>query len=332
MSIIILGDIHGCKDELEDLLDIVQPSSRDMLVSVGDVIHKGPDSVGVIRRLRELKAVLVLGNHEEKQARYRNALKAAPDRAAGMKGAEEMEQIEGALDDADRAWLETALPYMAALPRLPSPETALLFPPKTNPEILIVHAGVLPEMTHLPLFSEFEAMKRAEREKFLRILRVRYITGRPQTKLTVEFTFPFAVGDEQEDGSVQLTDGAVGDALRDGGWTDYAVVKSSTQAKGSFISLGEETSRDWYWAEKYDGRFGHIYFGHEPWLPGMDRKVGVECEGDDNEPALFQHATGLDLGCVFGGRLAAAVLSEDGTREYFSVPARKKYATGLWEE
>lgn len=61
-----MGDIHGCLRELDELLRVVQLSQHDTLISVGDLLDKGPDSIGVLRRMRELKGLLVRGNHEVK--------------------------------------------------------------------------------------------------------------------------------------------------------------------------------------------------------------------------------------------------------------------------
>ena len=45
---IIIGDIHGCMDELLDLLKKISPTPQDQLIAVGDLICKGPDSRGVL--------------------------------------------------------------------------------------------------------------------------------------------------------------------------------------------------------------------------------------------------------------------------------------------
>lgn len=63
---IIVGDVHGCAFELEALLDRIQFSSGDRLVMVGDLIARGPDSLGVLDIARRTGAVLVRGNHEQK--------------------------------------------------------------------------------------------------------------------------------------------------------------------------------------------------------------------------------------------------------------------------
>lgn len=62
---------------------------------------------------------------------------------------------------------------------------------------------------------------------------------------------------------------------------------------GKFVSLGNETEQDKFWAETYDGRFGHALFGHQP--------VSV--------PYSFKNAIALDTGCVFGGELTALFIS-----------------------
>ncbi|KAG8344276.1 Calcineurin like phosphoesterase superfamily domain [Trypanosoma vivax] len=63
--VIIVGDIHGCRAQLEELLRTVSFSREtDTLVAVGDLVNKGPDSFGVVRLLRHLGAYSVLGNHD----------------------------------------------------------------------------------------------------------------------------------------------------------------------------------------------------------------------------------------------------------------------------
>ncbi|GAA0775738.1 hypothetical protein GCM10009108_09070 [Castellaniella ginsengisoli] len=67
----VIGDIHGEIQALDALLDHLQknPETRDrLMVFIGDLCDRGPDSVGVIRRVRELveqgRALAILGNHE----------------------------------------------------------------------------------------------------------------------------------------------------------------------------------------------------------------------------------------------------------------------------
>jgi len=62
---IFIGDIQGCKDELETLLDEVRfKPGRDRLMPVGDLVNRGPRSLGTLRILKRLGARPVLGNHD----------------------------------------------------------------------------------------------------------------------------------------------------------------------------------------------------------------------------------------------------------------------------
>ncbi|MEV7811006.1 polynucleotide kinase-phosphatase [Streptomyces flaveolus] len=75
----IIGDIHGCSAELEALLDKlgyadgVHPEGRTA-VFVGDLVDRGPDSPGVLRRVMPMvksgNALCVPGNHENKYGRH----------------------------------------------------------------------------------------------------------------------------------------------------------------------------------------------------------------------------------------------------------------------
>jgi bis(5'-nucleosyl)-tetraphosphatase (symmetrical) len=68
---VVIGDVHGCLTELDELLRAVgHARGRDRLVFLGDLLDRGPDPVGVLHRVRELEAECVLGNHEEKHLRY----------------------------------------------------------------------------------------------------------------------------------------------------------------------------------------------------------------------------------------------------------------------
>jgi len=62
---IIIGDIHGCMEELNLLLRKVQyNNANDELFFVGDLINKGPDSLKVLEFAKHHNVRLVLGNHE----------------------------------------------------------------------------------------------------------------------------------------------------------------------------------------------------------------------------------------------------------------------------
>ncbi|MEU1161361.1 hydrogenase formation protein HypD [Streptomyces sp. NPDC005921] len=96
----IVGDIHGCASELESLLaklgyaDGVHPDGRTA-VFVGDLVDRGPDSPGVLRRVMSMvgsgNALCVPGNHENKYGRYLKGRKV--QHTHGL--AETIEQMDG---------------------------------------------------------------------------------------------------------------------------------------------------------------------------------------------------------------------------------------------
>jgi hypothetical protein len=64
---VLVGDVHGCLDELQAVLRKVgaDPSADDVIL-VGDLVAKGPDSRGVVQLCRESGFRAVLGNHDAK--------------------------------------------------------------------------------------------------------------------------------------------------------------------------------------------------------------------------------------------------------------------------
>jgi polynucleotide kinase-phosphatase len=103
----IIGDIHGCRSELETLLaklgyvDGAHPAGRTA-VFVGDLVDRGPDSPGVLRRVMSMvasgNALCVPGNHENKLGRYLKGRNV--QHTHGL--AETIEQLEKEEDDSFR--------------------------------------------------------------------------------------------------------------------------------------------------------------------------------------------------------------------------------------
>jgi hypothetical protein len=121
---IIVGDVHGCRDETERLLDIVGFGSADRLFFTGDLLSRGPDPEGVLALVRSTAARSVRGNHDDALIRWR-----AQDKAGGkapLKGSQK--RIAEHFDEEDWALLES-LPLHIELP---------------DHDVLLVHAGVVP--------------------------------------------------------------------------------------------------------------------------------------------------------------------------------------------
>jgi serine/threonine protein phosphatase 1 len=71
----VIGDLHGCVDELNWLLDAIAPSVSDTLVFLGDYIDRGPSPKAVIERVLRLRhegpcCVFLKGNHEDMLLSY----------------------------------------------------------------------------------------------------------------------------------------------------------------------------------------------------------------------------------------------------------------------
>lgn len=62
--VIAIGDVHGCIDELQNLLRLVDYRPGDQVIFLGDLVAKGPDSVSVVQLAREINARSVRGNHD----------------------------------------------------------------------------------------------------------------------------------------------------------------------------------------------------------------------------------------------------------------------------
>lgn len=115
---LVVGDVHGCCDELEDLLRVAGFTPDDRLILAGDLVAKGPDSQGVVQLARERGALAVLGNHD---AQVLAALDGQPIKKHHA-------QVAKSLKKSDWAYLQ-ALPLFLDLPEL---------------NTTVVHAGLVP--------------------------------------------------------------------------------------------------------------------------------------------------------------------------------------------
>jgi hypothetical protein len=117
---VIVGDVHGCTGELEELLEKISfAPGRDRLVSVGDLVVRGPDPHGALALVRKLGAQAVRGNHEDKLLAWRRRHKPlGPDH----------ERLAHALSE-DEWRLLDAMPLWLDLP---------------EHGVRVVHAGVVP--------------------------------------------------------------------------------------------------------------------------------------------------------------------------------------------
>jgi serine/threonine protein phosphatase 1 len=214
---VVIGDVHGMVGMLELLISYTVRSG-DRIVFLGDLVDKGPDSPGTVSYARKLadrhEVVLVLGNHEDKHALFRERI-AAGKPHTNFSNWQEMKAIYDKLRPEDIDFLDSAVPYY-----------------RIDEKYVAVHAGIS---------SEVVSLDDPSAKKYL--CRTRYVRKEDGTYLHAQ-------------------------------------------------SVGDEPSV--FWAEKYDGRFGHVIYGHHP--------------RPDRLMQFHKHATGIDTGAVYGGRLTAAIL------------------------
>ena len=146
MALYLIGDVQGCNEALGRLLEHIAFSpSRDTLVLLGDMVNRGPDSAGVLRRLMRYgdAAHCLLGNHDL----HLLAL------AANVRGLGRSDTVQDVLHAPDSA---------AMLEWLRHRNMALL-QTSANGSCLMVHAGVLPSWSveqTMSLASEVEVVLR----------------------------------------------------------------------------------------------------------------------------------------------------------------------------
>ena len=136
MSLIAIGDVHGCAKTLSALLERLRLASDDHVIFVGDYVDRGPDSRGVIELLLELRetqpCTFLRGNHESMMLDFLNY------------DEKELWEVNGG-----RQTLES---YRNAVGEEAIPETHVTFLRETKyfhdePDFFFVHAGLKPDLT-----------------------------------------------------------------------------------------------------------------------------------------------------------------------------------------
>ncbi|KAK9833235.1 hypothetical protein WJX74_011121 [Apatococcus lobatus] len=119
--IIMVGDVHGCCDELRTLLRQCNfQQGCDVLIFNGDMVNKGPKSVEVLDCIRALGALAVRGNQDDKALKDWLQWKAGSPLKVGS-------WLE-ALDEDNARWLGQ-LPFSISIP---------------SHNVVVVHAGMIP--------------------------------------------------------------------------------------------------------------------------------------------------------------------------------------------
>lgn len=128
MALYLIGDIQGCDDALQRLLDkIAYSPSQDTLYVLGDLVNRGPQSAAVLRRLGRYgaSARCLLGNHDLHLLAI----------AHGVRQPQRNDTVRDVLDAPDRQTLLDWLRHQELAVHLR----------QAGLELLMVHAGVLPQ-------------------------------------------------------------------------------------------------------------------------------------------------------------------------------------------
>lgn len=139
-NLIAIGDIHGCLDQLKQMIDRLGLKGDEHLVFLGDYVDRGPDSKGVIAFLRELetqaRCTFLRGNHdqmmldafsvgEDHEQAY--ALWISNGGTATLDSYRSNDDFDQAIEDLE--WLKKTVLYL------------------DTPEFFFVHAGLRPDLT-----------------------------------------------------------------------------------------------------------------------------------------------------------------------------------------
>jgi hypothetical protein len=106
MRTVIVGDVHGCLDELLALVEHCGDPRDTRYVMVGDLVAKGPDSRGVVAWARAANVDAVLGNHDAAVLRVGDTDVDPPPKAHHVSVAESLSDEELAWLAARPLWLE----------------------------------------------------------------------------------------------------------------------------------------------------------------------------------------------------------------------------------
>ncbi|GJN67625.1 hypothetical protein PLICBS_001652 [Purpureocillium lilacinum] len=286
--LVVVGDIHGMDVELDELLAKARFNpATDHVVSVGDMVNKGPGSAAVVARLMALGASAVRGNNEDRvllahaERAHLSGVSAAElaatedDALAHHRGEAEDLAVARALSPEQVAWL-AALPVILTAEPLP---------------LYVVHAGLVPGvrlekqdpwavMNMRTVRYPLEELRRQERKE----VNPNIGASSPKKKKKKKDEAPGSGDTESDDATDSDADAQA----------DRSVA----------IPIEDHSGRKWTSAwDKHQKRLARdqrrtVIYGH-------DAKRGF---------VQGKHVFGLDSGCVYGGALTAMIIEGSDAR------------------
>lgn len=275
-NIYAIGDVQGCRSQLEQLIKKLPKDGK--IICVGDLVNRGPDSLGTLRLLKGLqeagRAECILGNHDlHLLARH-----------AGIRGPKSLDTLEPILKAPDRKELIHWLRH----------RPMALYSGHDYFNTLFVHAGVLPQWDIAQTLELAHELEKVLRHK-----------NYAQSLIEMYGNTPTAWSNQLK-GAERLR----------------VIINAFTRlrfcnAKGVMEFESKEGAGNapkgympWFEVPNRKTQDVKIVFGHWSTL-GLLKKTNV---------------TGLDTGCVWGGKLTAMSL---GNRPKFIQVAGLQKPVGL---
>ncbi|MGM8932594.1 symmetrical bis(5'-nucleosyl)-tetraphosphatase [Salinicola halophyticus] len=297
MATYAIGDLHGCYAEFEALLARLDFSpSRDHLWLTGDLINRGPDSLGCLRRSVALDgaASVVLGNHDLHLlavARGHGKLKRHDTLTEILEAPDRTEMLE---------WLRRQ-PLMVTDSQHDAFDRASI-----DRNYVMTHAGLLPQWSIAQaseLATEAEAVLRGDDvDDFLSVM-----YGNLPARFTPELT-----GQDRIRAIINVftrmrfiaADGTLDFAAKEG-------LDSAPAGFAPWFTYPRELSSEYFREKPRESALAEerltLIFGHWAALEGVTPEARVDVEA-------------LDTGCVWGGSLTAFDL---GSGERIEEPSRR---------
>ena len=292
--IILIGDIHGCFAELESLLQRTgYDPSRDLLVHVGDLVVKGPESEKVVKFMKDHSAYGVVGNHDWQVLRW--ASRARPFIEASEHPSRPAHQTLARILPPDLLVYLQNLPHVLYLPEY---------------DVVVTHAALDSPMEHTNAYDAMHA------RSVVLSSTAELNTGNHAGNNTDALGMNYSL--QQEDSKVLQEIKPPGEQLvkkidrnssdmkcQNENSTELIKDSGSVNTKRDITNALSEKAGIHSWASGYQST-SLVVFGHD-----AARKLQKHCS-----------ALGLDTGCVYGGRLSALLLPD---REVVSVRSAQVY-------
>jgi hypothetical protein len=294
--LIFIGDVHGCKDELLELLDKVGFNKQtDHVIPTGDVISKGPDSIRVMDELVHIGAESVRGNHEDRLLVMAKTILDSnlplPTAEATSVGYARDAKLLKALKKEHMKYLRD-MPLILHIPSLPQAKHAKR-KDHINDHIYVVHAGLVPHV----------ALRRQIPYMVMNMRSIDRLTHMPSSKRKTQR------GDNRP--WMELWN-----------WYNDRLFRGKSIEKFWNLDAPPVTESEVDVGLGWFGRAWHAVTG--VWKAVPKTKPQVVVYGHDSKAGLQikRWSKGLDSGCVSGGQLTAMILTADGKTEIVQVDCK----------